>query len=1108
MLFRVPIYVAAENGGTFAARPLFFSSPVRSDSNLNRLTAKLARDIAKTIEEASKKDRHDECARWSFAPTLTQHRLDLVIDLRRRTAKARYLFVAFRHLGKRLAFSPGLPDLWFEVSRNSDLKTRARDVLTDYWRTKEREDEEANPEGLSLAGKAWVQTLELSVHLPTLKPKPPTFKFLSLGDDSPADGAAELQRVGRCLDWLYPDELDRAILRDAEVRELFDLLAARDRRPVLLVGRRQVGKTTALHEVVFRRVSEKKSPFVNRECVWLLSPQRLISGMSYVGQWEARLLAILKHARKRDHILYFDDLIGLFLAGISASSSLSAAQVMKPYLERRDIRIVGEITPEALRVLQERDRSFADLFHILPIREPSDADTLRILIGVQRRLEGKYRCGFDLDVLPAVIDLQRRYERSAAFPGKAARLLSRMAVKADAEPVGSTVNDYVKPDPFEPTKIFTRDGTIKDFQAQSGLALAFLDRRARLDRADILSGLKSQVIGQDEAIEAAADVIAVAKARLNDPDRPLAAFLFLGPTGVGKTETAKAVARYLFGDADRLLRFDMNEYVNEGSAARLVGTFNEPEGLLTTAIRRQPFAVVLLDEIEKADPEVFDLLLQLLGEGRLTDALGRTADFTNAMIILTSNLGVREAEAQIGFRDSAAAAVHSYTKAAEKFFRPEFFNRLDRVLPFRRLSHEHMRKIAERLVNDVLHREGFRQRKCMLNVTAAALERVIEAGFDPTLGARAMKRAVERQLTQPAAARLAALPVDRFTIVNVFAATDAPNAAGASRSDLHVDIRALEMAAPVRSQVDDDVAPLDWLEKLDAILGRIKDDFARHRPTQAISARRVTPEQERYFALREMADTLDAQLDRLFDRYTDDRLTRLQARQPAAIGRKSRYRTIKANRRGVSSTGRNYDPGGQPPESVLAAQSMEEAIRDLAGLAEPEAGDADLCDLERQLALLNLMAIVPADSRLTFLWIRGHPAGSPCPSADQLARLYLDGWRDGLAVEIELPRDLSDVSPSDRILLVKGIHARSLAMTEAGTHLFCPAHGNVVPVRVDAIDSWPFTPADPFAFGPVLRLYVAGESTIDLRTGLVAPTGDAAAMRTFAIAGLRAPTLD
>jgi ATP-dependent Clp protease ATP-binding subunit ClpC len=1097
MIFRVPIYVAADSSGAFTARPLFAAGPARSDANLNRLISKLARDITKAIEEAGKADRHDELARWTFAPAVSQHRVTLQIELRRRTAKARHLFVAFRHLGKRLAFTPAVPDLWFEIGRGAELKGRALDVLTDYWRTRERDDNEVNPEAGSLPGKAWVQTLELSAHPPVLRPKPPKFKFLSLGGDSPPDGAAELHRVGRCLDWLYPDELDRALLRSAEVEELFNLLGARDRRPVLLVGPRQAGKTTVLHEVVYRRVARRSSPFVNRQCVWLVSPQRLISGMSYVGQWEARLLAILRHARKREHVLYFDDLVGLFLAGISASSTLSAAQVMKPYLERRDVRVVGEITPEGLRVLQERDRSFADLFHVLPVREPSDADTLRVLIGVQRRLEGRHRCGFELDVLPTVIDLQRRYDRTAAFPGKAARMLTRLAVKADADrQAAPPTPDDVKPDPFAPLSLVTRDEVLREFQAQSGLSLAFLDRRARLDRDEVLTALRSQVIGQDEALEAAADVIGVAKARLNDPDRPLAAFLFLGPTGVGKTETAKAVARYLFGDADRLVRFDMNEYVNPGSAARLVGTFDQPEGLLTAAIRRQPFAVVLLDEIDKADPEVFDLLLQVLGEGRLTDALGRTADFTNALVILTSNLGVREAEAQVGFREGTAAAA-SYTKAAEKFFRPEFFNRLDRVIPFRRLSRDQTRRVAERLVNDVLHREGFRQRKCVLSVTPAALDRVIDAGYDPMLGARAMKRAVERQVTQPAAARLSALPVDRFTVVNVYDSNELAGADGPPR--LEVDVRALEFAPPIAPPAGPGVAPLDRLEQIDAALGRIEDDIAPIRPTEPVSARRVTAEQERYFVLRELVNAIGKDLDRLFDRYSDDRLARLEARQPSALGRRSRYRAIK------SWTITNYNRPTQPPNrSFLAAQTMEEAVRDLAATAEPEVGDADLIDLERRLALLHLMAAARPDHQPTYLCLRGFPPGRGAgDEAQRLGMWYVSGWGKDLGVEVNWVREGINVPPSDRLLVVRGIHARPLAQTEAGTHLFCPNHGSVVPVRVEVIDRWPFTPADSFAFGPVLRTYVEGGSTLDLRTGLVVPTAEVVgALPTFTLAGL------
>ncbi len=1088
MIFRVPIYVAADKGGAFTARPLFFRAPERSDGVLNRLISKLARDITKTIEEASKSDRHDDCARWSFGPSITQHRLELKIELRRRTARANYLFVVFRHMGKRLAFTPSIPDLWFELGRKADLKERASLVLTDYWRSREREDEEVSPQATSLTGKAWVETLELSAKLAISTP-PAKLKFMSLGEDTPADGATELQRVGRCLDAQFPDELDRALLRDAEVAELASLLSSRDRRPVLLVGPRQAGKTTVVHEVVYRRVAERKSPFVNRECVWLLSPQRLISGMSYVGQWEDRLLAILKNAKKRQHVLYFDDLVGLFLAGVSANSTLNAAQVMKPYLERKEVRVLGEITPEGLRVLQERDRSFADMFHILPIREPSDEDTLRILIGVQRRLEGKHRCLFALDVLPATIDLHRRYERTAAFPGKAARMLTRMAGKNVAD--DDLLRDQVLFDTLElaePDSTITRETALEAFQSQSGLSLAFLDSRVRLDRADIIASLTTQVIGQDEAVHAAADVIGVAKARLNDPDRPLAAFLFLGPTGVGKTESAKAVARYLFGDADRLLRFDMNEYVSPGSAARLVGTFQQPEGLLTAAIRRQPFAVILLDEIEKSDPEVFDLLLQVLGEGRLTDALGRTADFTNALVIMTSNLGVREAEAQIGFREGSDAVSASYIKAAERFFRPEFFNRLDRVIPFRRLSRDHTRKIAERLVNEVLSREGFRQRNCVLNVTRGAFDRVIDAGFDPTLGARAMKRAVEKNLTQPAAVKLAALPVDRFTVVNVFAN---PDRAG----ELQVDVRALEVASPRDIQQSPELPPREKLVQLEILLDRVEESFTHLRPGGAISAGKITPEQERYFALRGLVDAIGEELDRLFDRYSDDRLARLEASQSGALGRKSRYRQMSNRRTGAALL-----------MGVQSARSMEEGLRELSESAEPEPGDADLLDLERQLALLHLMSVAPIDVRPTYLWIRGNPTGVPCPSADQLASIYAQGWAYGLHVETELVREAPEFPASDRLLLVKGIHARPLADSEVGTHLFCPAHGNLVPVRVEVIDQWPPVGGDPFAFGPIIRTYLAGGNTIDVRTGLVVATSAVSeSLSTMTLAGLELP---
>jgi ATP-dependent Clp protease ATP-binding subunit ClpA len=1085
MNFRIPIYVFQHKSG-FTARPLFNSGLERSDANLNRLLTRLTRDLVSHLEKLGREKRHDHLAAWAFSPRVTGHRVSLEIELRRRVARAKYLVVAFDHMNRRLAFTPSVPDRWFEVTRGEPLEQRAGVVLAEYWRQVERDaedDEDVRPETTTLSGKAWVQVLDLSVNVPGAIPKPPPVNFLMLGANESGDGAAELRRVGRCLDWLYPDELERAILREREVTELERLLGGNDRRPVLLSGPRMAGKTAVVHECVFRRVAQRKKVHVQRENLWLISPQRLISGMSYVGQWEGRLLAILRHAKARDHVLYFDDLIGLFLAGISSNSTLSAAVVLKPYLERRDVRVLGEISPEGMRILQERDRGFADLFHLIPIREPSDPDTLRILVDQQRRLEGKHECEFGLDVLPAVIDLQRRYERSAAFPGKAAAVLNRLAVRATAGPRDSHVDGasgngkFTEFNPLAGRPTISRDHVLTDFAARSGLSLSFLDPKQRLDRDEVRDKLRGQVIGQSAAVEALADVISIAKARLNDPERPLAAFLFLGPTGVGKTECAKAIARTLFGDDDRLLRFDLNEFNQPGASARLVGTFSQPEGLLTSAIQRQPFAVILLDEVEKADPEVFDLLLAVLGEGRLTDALGRTADFSNALIILTSNLGVRDAEGNLGFASEEDRSF-AYTRAAEKFFRPEFFNRLDRVIPFKKLGRDEMAAIARRLVNEVLAREGFGQRKCVLNVAPAALERVITAGYDPALGARAMKRAVERELTQPAASRLAELSPEELTVVTVDASENALTVSVQAPGWVEKVPMGERVALSVVARLS---AAWDVLDRVDEILTSI-------RPRESVVSGKVSADHERYFALKELADAIGDVLHEYEDRLEDSRMARLEGRQPEATSRKPRFRTLK-----IRDT-KNYDYNfGQPFRSVISATVMEEALRELFETVEPIPDDSELFELENKLALLWLMATAPPPEKPVYLWVRGFPDGGDCPAAGLIAGDITEAWASGLGVEV-----IKSQHKRDYRIEVKGIHAHALAGTEVGTHLFLPKHGGPIPVRIDLVQNWPPTVADPHAFGPIVRVYPEGQAVVDVRTGLVSPLpGSAQFAETF-----------
>ena len=567
--------------------------------------------------------------------------------------------------------------------------------------------------------KPWITLLELSVAAQMDRRKADAQGLALLDGQTIGGGAEELEAVGRCQDHLYPDGLNRAACRDRLVEELQRLLESGNRRPLLLAGPPMVGKTAIIHEFIYRRAERRSArhdmlasnPEGN---VWLLAPQRLISGMSYVGQWEQRLLAILKEAQKRQHILYFDDLLGLYHAGVTSQSALSVADVLKPYVERRDVRVLAEATPEQLRLFRKRDRGFADMFQIIQVEQPSERDTLRILLSAIRMLESRYGVRFGLDVLPAVLDLTRCWQPEAAFPGKAATWLNRIAVKHRAAEVG-------------------RDTVLEEFRATSGLQVAFADSRVRLLREDILSGLRSRIVGQAAAVEAMADVVCVAKARLNDRQKPLGTLFFLGPTGVGKTECAKALTQYLFGDVARLVRFDMNEYVSPQSVARLVGTFDQPDGLLTGAVRRQPFCVLLSDEIEKAHPDVFDLLLQILGEARLTDALGRTASFANAVIILTSNLGTRQAARDVGFTPAGSTTDDVYRKAVEEFFRPEFLNRLDRIVPFRRLERVELEQIARTILADVVSREGLARRKCAIELSGVALAWLVDRGCHRTL---------------------------------------------------------------------------------------------------------------------------------------------------------------------------------------------------------------------------------------------------------------------------------------------------------------------------------------------------------------------------------------
>lgn len=1069
MKLDLPVYCEKQPGeggapATYVVRPLFFLEPEQRRDDLPRAMTALAARLRDLALEYSRGQWHEQLAELAFAPPLSESRVEVSLEYRKRSRKLTFLLVSFNLGEHRLCMTPKLPELFFAVARGETAEQRASEMLARYFRNLERDsDDSPDPAEFALTGQAWLSSLELRVDTDLLFKPPEQQKQAARGEFQVKGGLEELQRVGRCLDALYPDEIGRAVQREPEVSELARALDGEEHRPVLLVGAPGSGKTAIVHEYVARSCEARRLGRVSQFGVWLLNPQRLISGMSVVGQWENRLHAILTAARERKLVLYFDDLVGLFKAGQTSQSRLSVAHVLKPFMERRDFRVVGEITPEQLRVLRELDRSFADLFHVLHVREPHEEGNLTILIEVMRRLEARHGCRFDATVIPAVVELQARYVRDRSFPGKAAGFLRQLAQRHRAADIGR--------------------GQVQDeFKSVSGLSVEFLDERVKLSRDGVFRALQEEVAGQDRALALLADTVALAKARLNDPGRPLGSFLFLGPTGVGKTQTAKAIARYLFGDAGRLLRFDMNEFTSPYAVSRLAGTFHEPEGLLTSAVRRQPFGVILFDEIEKCHHDAYDVLLQVLGEARLTDGLGRTADFANCLIILTSNLGVREAGGGLGFSGHEDKGAPAYIKAAERFFRPEFFNRLDHVVPFGRLPRRETRRIVRQLLNALVAREGLGRRKCVLRVPPPALDRVARQGYHPALGARALKRALEREITQPLARAVARLKGHAPTLLTLAPGQDS----------LQVLERPLMNAAPAEGSLaalgEPDAGEAE--ELVDEALEQARLAMERLRPREAISGARIEQSHRAYFAIKAQAEKLRKLAERLGRRSRDGGSRGSRPARGARHTRRHRERMEYAGQRAW----RDFCSIEDVREFL--AQSRED------GHEGDSQADGALRNLLGETALLQLLlrSAPRQDSRLVLLF-ESLNAALP-PQSARLAAQEAEVLREAFELTV---RELEiRGSPYTKALLVEGSLARDVAPLEAGTHLFI-VDGELAPVAVTALPLkprqkpeaalkrlrlarrhwWSQGGEEPFAPGPVLRVIHQGGQTLDLRSGNV-----------------------
>ncbi len=596
-------------------------------------------------------------------------------------------------------------------------------------------------------------------------------------------------------------KLDPVIGRDVEIERLAQILSRRKKNNPVLIGEPGVGKSAIVEGLALRIVQRKVSRVLYNRRVVSLDMASIVAGTKYRGQFEERIKGILSElAKNKDVILFIDELHTIVGAG-NAAGSMDAANLLKPALARGEVQCIGATTHDEYRKNIEKDGALERRFQKVIVEPTSAEETLEILHNIKDKYEDHHRVIYTEDALEACVSLTERYLSDRNFPDKAIDALDEAGARAHISSI-SAPKELLKLEAdvkyFDDLKLkaasdqdFEKAAAYRDKEQNAKRLLADeqlkweqqLDaQRINVDQDKVaevvammtgvpvqriaqaegvrlrqmLPDLKSKIIGQDSAIEKVVRAIQRNRVGLKDPNKPIGTFMFLGPTGVGKTHLAKKLSEYLFDSPDALIRIDMSEYMEKFTVSRLVGAppgyvGYEEGGQLTEKVRRRPYSVILLDEIEKAHPDVFNLLLQVMDEGRLTDSLGRRVDFKNTLIIMTSNIGARQLKdfgSGIGFATpSVEDKEYSHgilQKALNKAFAPEFLNRIDDIVMFEPLNKDAIFKIIDIELNGFLNR--FTSLGYALTISPDAKEFIAEKGYDPQFGARPLKRAIQKYL--------------------------------------------------------------------------------------------------------------------------------------------------------------------------------------------------------------------------------------------------------------------------------------------------------------------------------------------------------------------------
>jgi ATP-dependent Clp protease ATP-binding subunit ClpC len=619
-----------------------------------------------------------------------------------------------------------------------------------------------------------------------------------------------LRAFGRDLTELAKKgELDPVIGRKNEIERVIQILCRRTKNNPVLLGEAGVGKT-AIVEGLAQEIGAGNVPELLRDKrVITLDLALMVAGTKYRGQFEERIKAVMDEIRRSKNVILFIDELHTIVGAGSAEGAMDASNIIKPALSRGELQCVGATTLNEYRKYIEKDAALERRFQTVKVEAPTVEEAVQILKGLRPKYEAHHKARLTDEALEAAVRLSDRYLTGRFLPDKAIDVMDEAGARArinamtrppdvkeiekDIESIRTEKEGAIKAQDFEKaaalrdsekqTKdkleriltewreqreerevVVTGDDIMHIVSKWTGVPLNRMEQKEAQKLLKMEEELKNHVIGQDEAVIAISKALRRSRADLKDPRRPIGSFVFLGPTGVGKTFLARSLAEFMFGDADALIQIDMSEYMEKFTASRLIGSppgyvGYEEGGQLSEAVRRRPYSVVLFDEIEKAHPDVMHLLLQILEEGKITDSLGRKIDFRNTIIIMTSNVGAELIKRQTSLGFGAASSQESYEQMRDKIleeskrvFKPEFLNRLDDMIVFHTLGRNDLVKIVDLEVAKVVER--IRRKSIVVHLDPSAIEFLIDKGYDPTYGARPMRRAVEKFLEDPLAEEL------------------------------------------------------------------------------------------------------------------------------------------------------------------------------------------------------------------------------------------------------------------------------------------------------------------------------------------------------------------